>query len=84
MRVSLRGPHHFTLHTRPTLLQDAAFTLFGLEPMRVQQMETSVAQSQTEITGLRRYANSNFGFGLYRAGRVVSEAPDNPLSLRPK
>ena len=36
MRVSMRAVHWFTLHTQPTSLQDAAFKLLDLEPMRVQ------------------------------------------------
>jgi hypothetical protein len=36
MRVSLHGTHRFVLHTKLTPLQDAAFTLLGFEPMRVQ------------------------------------------------
>jgi hypothetical protein len=36
MRVSLRGIHRFTLHAAPTRLQEAAFTLLGRDPMRVQ------------------------------------------------
>jgi hypothetical protein len=36
MRVSLRGVHRFTLHTKPTGLQETAFSLLGLDPMRVQ------------------------------------------------
>jgi hypothetical protein len=36
MRLSLRGSHRFTLHSTPTLLQEAAFSLLQLEPSRVQ------------------------------------------------
>jgi transposase len=36
MRVPLRKSHRFTLHSRPTKLQEAAFKLLGIEPMRVQ------------------------------------------------
>jgi transposase len=36
MRVSMRTVHRFTLYTNPTSLQDAAFKLLDLEPMRVQ------------------------------------------------
>jgi len=36
VRVSLRGVHRFTLHTKPTGLQETAFSLLGLAPMRVQ------------------------------------------------
>jgi transposase len=36
MRVPLRKSHRFTLHSRPTKLQDAAFKLLGIEAMRVQ------------------------------------------------
>jgi transposase len=36
MRVPLRQSHRFTLHSRPTKLQEAAFKLLGIEPMRVQ------------------------------------------------
>jgi hypothetical protein len=36
MRLSLRRTHHFTLHTTPTRLQQAAFKLLDLEPLRVQ------------------------------------------------
>jgi hypothetical protein len=36
MRVSLRTTHQFTLYAKPTPLQQAAFKLLALEPMRVQ------------------------------------------------
>jgi len=36
MRVPLRPKHRFTLYSRPTPLQEAAFKLLGLNPMRVQ------------------------------------------------
>jgi transposase len=36
MRVWMRTVHRFTLYTNPTSLQDAAFKLLDLEPMRVQ------------------------------------------------
>jgi transposase len=36
MRVPLRKSHRFTLHSRWTKLQEAAFKLLGTEPMRVQ------------------------------------------------
>lgn len=36
MRVSLQGLHRFTQFASPTLLQEAAFRLLGLEPSRVQ------------------------------------------------
>ena len=36
MRVPLRASHRFTLHSRPTKLQEAAFKLLGIEPLRVQ------------------------------------------------
>jgi hypothetical protein len=36
MRVALRGGHRFTLHAQPTRLQEAAFSLLGLDPARVQ------------------------------------------------
>jgi transposase len=36
MRVSMRANHRFTLHTKPTQLQNAAFRLLQLEPARVQ------------------------------------------------
>ena len=36
MRVPLAAKHHFTLTSKPTPLQDAAFKLLGLEPQRVQ------------------------------------------------
>lgn len=36
MRVPLRPHHRFTLHSTPTKLQEAAFKLLGIEPMRVQ------------------------------------------------
>ena len=36
MHVSMRTVHRFTLYTNPTSLQDAAFKLMDLEPMRVQ------------------------------------------------
>jgi transposase len=36
MRVPLRPKHRVTLYARPTPLQDAAFKLLGLDPMRVQ------------------------------------------------
>jgi transposase len=36
MRVPARPKHRFTLHSRPTALQQAAFGLLGLDPVRVQ------------------------------------------------
>ncbi len=36
MRVPLRAKHRFTLHSRPTPLQEAAFKLLDLDPLRVQ------------------------------------------------
>ncbi len=36
MRLSLRATHRFTLYTAPTQLQEAAFRLLHLEPLRVQ------------------------------------------------
>jgi hypothetical protein len=36
MRVPLRASHRFTLHSTPTKLQEAAFRLLGVEPLRVQ------------------------------------------------
>jgi transposase len=36
MRVPLRAKHRFTLHSRPTPLQEAAFRLLELDPLRVQ------------------------------------------------
>jgi len=36
MRVPLAAKHHFTLTSKPTPLQDAAFKLLGLEPQRIQ------------------------------------------------
>jgi transposase len=36
MRLSLRGTHRFTLYSTPTRLQEAAFGLLQLEPLRVQ------------------------------------------------
>jgi len=36
MRVPLCKSHHFTLHSRPTKLQESAFKLLGIEPMCVQ------------------------------------------------
>jgi transposase len=36
MRVPLRTAHRFTLYAKPTSLQEAAFKLLNLEPMRVQ------------------------------------------------
>jgi transposase len=36
MRVPLRKSHRFTLHSRPSKLQEAAFKLLGIEPVRVQ------------------------------------------------
>jgi transposase len=36
MRVPLAAKHHFTLISKPTPLQDAAFKLLGLDPQRVQ------------------------------------------------
>jgi len=36
MRVALHGDHRFTLHTQPTPLQQAAFSLLRLDPARVQ------------------------------------------------
>ena len=36
MRVPLRSKHRFTLHSKPTTLQEAAFRLLDLDPLRVQ------------------------------------------------
>jgi transposase len=36
MRVPLRSKHRFTLYSKPTALQQAAFNLLDLNPMRVQ------------------------------------------------
>lgn len=36
MRVALRPKHRFTLYSRPTALQEAAFRLLDLDPARVQ------------------------------------------------
>jgi hypothetical protein len=36
MRVSSRKTHRFTLHSKPTPLQEAAFRLLNLDPIRVQ------------------------------------------------
>jgi transposase len=36
MRVPARPKHRFTLHSKPTALQQAAFELLGLDPVRVQ------------------------------------------------
>ena len=36
MRVPLRSKHRFTLHSKPTTLQQAAFRLLDLDPLRVQ------------------------------------------------
>jgi transposase len=36
MRVPSRPRHRFTLYSRPTTLQEAAFTLLDIEPIRVQ------------------------------------------------
>jgi transposase len=36
MRVPARPKHRFTLHSRPTALQEAAFALLELDPVRVQ------------------------------------------------
>jgi transposase len=36
MRVSSRRTHRFTLHSKPTPLQEAAFRLLNLDPIRVQ------------------------------------------------
>jgi Transposase DDE domain len=36
MRVALRPKHRFTLYSRPTALQEAAFRLLDLDPVRVQ------------------------------------------------
>jgi transposase len=36
MRAPARPKHRFTLHSRPTALQEAAFELLGLDPVRVQ------------------------------------------------
>ena len=36
MRVPLHAKHRFTLHSRPTSLQEAAFKLLDLDPLRVQ------------------------------------------------
>jgi transposase len=36
MRVALRPTHRFTLYSRPTALQEAAFRLLDLNPVRVQ------------------------------------------------
>ena len=36
MRVSLQANHRFTLFASPTSIQETAFRLLDLEPMRVQ------------------------------------------------
>ncbi|MEH2563884.1 hypothetical protein V1289_003511 [Bradyrhizobium sp. AZCC 2289] len=36
MHVPARPKHRFTLHSKPTALQEAAFDLLGLNPVRVQ------------------------------------------------
>jgi hypothetical protein len=36
MRAPLQGDHLFTLYTRKTSLQEAAFELLGIDPARVQ------------------------------------------------
>ena len=36
MRVPARPKHRFTLHSRPTTLQETAFALLGFDPVRVQ------------------------------------------------
>ena len=36
IRVPLHTRHRFTLHSRPTSLQEAAFKLLDLDPLRVQ------------------------------------------------
>ena len=36
MRVPLHTKHRFTLHSTPTSLQEAAFKLLDLDPLRVQ------------------------------------------------
>ena len=36
MRVPLHSKHRFTLHSQPTSLQEAAFKLLELDPLRVQ------------------------------------------------
>jgi hypothetical protein len=36
MRLSLRGTHRFILYSTPTRLQEAAFKLLQVEPVRVQ------------------------------------------------
>jgi hypothetical protein len=36
MRVPARPKHRFTHRSRPTTLQETAFTLLGLDPVRVQ------------------------------------------------
>jgi len=36
MRVPARPKHRFTLHPKPTALQQAAFEALGLDPVRVQ------------------------------------------------
>jgi hypothetical protein len=36
MRMPLRARHCFTIHSKPTPLQEAAFKLLGLDPVRVQ------------------------------------------------
>jgi hypothetical protein len=36
MRVPARPQHRFTLHSTATALQEAAFELLGLDPVRVQ------------------------------------------------
>ncbi|HTF74435.1 MAG TPA: hypothetical protein VK620_08865, partial [Bradyrhizobium sp.] len=36
MRVPARPKHRFTLHSTATALQEAAFQLLGLDPVRVQ------------------------------------------------
>jgi hypothetical protein len=35
VRASLHGKHRFTLCAKPTQLQEAAFKLLGLDPVRV-------------------------------------------------
>jgi hypothetical protein len=36
MRVPLRSKHRFTLHSKATPLQEAAFKLLDIDPLRVQ------------------------------------------------
>ena len=36
MRLPLRSKHRFTLHSKPTSLQEAAFKLLDIDPLRIQ------------------------------------------------